>query len=206
MEDVLLTTKGVQMGTRGAIVFVSGGVEKTVYNHWDSYPSSLGVKMVEWLRHAGQDLPTLRRRVDALRMVSPDMDPTAEDRERLSRYADPDVNRGEGWYSLLRHTQGDPEAILEAGVAEDVASFPLDSLFCEWTYVVDLDNENFEVYKGFQDAGPTKGRWSTVSAPNEDGYWPVSQITSWSIAEELSSNISAAGVMDAVERILDAAQ
>ena len=90
MEDVLLTTKGVQMGTRGAIVFVSGGVEKTIYNHWDSYPASLGVKMVEWLRHAGQDLPTLRRRVDALRMVSHDTEPTAEDRERLSRYADPD--------------------------------------------------------------------------------------------------------------------
>lgn len=30
------------MGTRGFITFVIDGVEKTAYNHFDSYPSNWG--------------------------------------------------------------------------------------------------------------------------------------------------------------------
>ena len=30
-------------------------------------------------------------------------------------------------------------------------NFGYDSLFCEWAYVIDLDNNEFEVYKGFND-------------------------------------------------------
>ena len=52
---------------------------------------------------------------------------------------------------------------LGAGVLEYVASstdtvnlhddsdFALDSLYCEWAYVVDLDENEFHVYQGFND-------------------------------------------------------
>lgn len=31
----------------------------------------------------------------------------------------------------------------------DDSEFLNDSLFCEWTYIINLDNEQFEVYRGF---------------------------------------------------------
>ena len=38
------------MGTRGIVGFVSGGQEKLTYNHSDSYPSGLGVAVLEWAK------------------------------------------------------------------------------------------------------------------------------------------------------------
>lgn len=170
------------MGTRGAITFVHDGIEKTTYNHLDSYPSALGVDVLEWLRIAAQDLPSLRNQVANLRMVDEHATPSAEE---LERYGQLDLfcpgSASMDWYRLLRHNQGDPSAILGSGVTTDAARFPLDSLFCEWAYVVDLDAEVFEVYRGFQNSGPVKGRWS-IHKPSDD-YWPVSLVASWPLSE-----------------------
>jgi hypothetical protein len=40
------------MGTRGAVVLVADGQEKTVYNHYDSYPDGLGETVLKWVREA----------------------------------------------------------------------------------------------------------------------------------------------------------
>ena len=63
-------------------------------------------------------------------------------------------------HRLLRGTQGKPGKILRAGYYEDAKEFPLDSLFCEWGYLVDLDAGTLEVYRGFQKSSPTEGRWA----------------------------------------------
>src|SRR2546429_2502797 len=49
-----------------------------------------------------------------------------------------------------RDTQGSIEKMLACGYILDRHDFPLDSLFCEWAYMVDLDLCVFEVYQGFQ--------------------------------------------------------
>lgn len=187
------------MGTRGAITFVSNGVEKATYNHWDSYPSGLGADVLNWLRSNDWDLSTVRTQVDALLMVDDQAEPTAEERERFAQYANSNVSTGKDWYALLRETQGNPAAILEAGAAGDASGFPLDSLFCEWAYVVDLDREVFEVYEGFQKSGPSKGRWSSVTSPDSGGYWPVSLVKSWPIAELRASDDTSSSFMNAIE-------
>lgn len=187
------------MGTRGAITFVSNGIEKTTYNHCDSYPSGLGVDVLKWLRSNDWNLPTVRTQVDALLMVDDQTEPTPEERERFAQYADINVSTGKDWYSLLRETQGNPAAILDAGAATDAAGFPMDSLFCEWAYVVDLDREVFEVYKGFRQSGPSGGRWSSVASPGRGGYWPVSLVKSWPIAELRASDDTSWSFMNAIE-------
>lgn len=183
------------MGTRGAIAFVCDGVEKVTYNHFDSYPSGLGMVMLGWLRHA--DLDATREAVRNLRMVDDTTEPGDQEWEAAwlsARYGNPGVSTGSDWYSLLRETQGNPDAILDAGVAGDASGFPQDSLFCEWAYVVDLDSETFEVYEGFQRSGPVTGRWSHCGP--EDGYWPVSLLRSWPLSEVRDLDPS---VMDKLE-------
>jgi hypothetical protein len=61
----------------------------------------------------------------------------------------------------------------------DYHEFALDSLFCEWAYVIDLDREVFEVYEGFSHEKPTTGRWADAAEPTRGGYWPVRLIQSW---------------------------
>ncbi|MFD8564670.1 hypothetical protein ACFV1N_46030 [Streptosporangium canum] len=175
------------MSTRGFVGFVSDDTEKIAYNHSDSNPKGLGLEVLEWLRSAVSDakdpadgITQLRERVRALRVVDSESTPTEEDIARLKEFADQGVSRGKltEWYVLLRATQGNPGEMLRAGVVEDAASFPLDSQFAEWGYLIDLDAEVFEVYRGFQDKPHERGRFA-AREPERDDHWPVALVTSW---------------------------
>jgi hypothetical protein len=187
------------MGTRGFFGFVIDGVEKIAYNHFDSYPSGLGKEVLSWCwanRHAltcdihrgevGGPVDLARK----LQVVDPNSSPTAEQIERLKGYAN--LNVGEqvldDWYALLRETQGKPAEILKAGYMEDAGTFPQDSLYAEYGYLVDLDAQVFEAYRGFQDSPHDKGRFATREKQTYTGceYWPCALVASWSL-EELPS-------------------
>lgn len=179
------------MGTRGFLGFVIDGQEKIAYNHFDSYPEELGNNVLGWLRFAAQDVDNLRSLVAALKVVDPGSAPTDEDIERLAQFHNPNVGGQKDrpdWYQLLRETQGNPGAMLQAGVIEDASGFPTDSLFAEWGYVVDLDAQTFEVYKGFQKERHDKGRFA--SRPIDDKshasgatYYPVALVASWPLKD-----------------------
>jgi hypothetical protein len=171
------------MSTRGFITFVAEGVEKTTYNHSDSYPGGLGADVLKWLRAATDSLSALREQVVALRVVDEESKPTTEDIDRLRKYANQRVGTQDlsDWYVLLRETQGNPHAMLDAGVIEDGSDFPADSLFAEWGYVVDLDAQVFEVYRGFQHQRHSKGRFA--SRDGHEGYAPVALVKSWPLSE-----------------------
>jgi hypothetical protein len=169
------------MGTRGFISFVVDGETKTAYNHHDSYPDGLGVTVLDWLRMAHEG--GARRMASALRVVEPNSHPTDEDIERLAPYASTHVGaqRMDDWYVLLRGTQGNPAAILDAGVIEDASNFPADSLFAEYGYVVDFDARMFEAYEGFQKSPHDKGRFADLAGIDDSpGYYPVALVASWS--------------------------
>lgn len=170
------------MSTRGFITFVIDGQEKTAYNHSDSYPDYLGVQVLKWLQ--GADIATVTEQARALRVAPSDSEPTAEDVQRLLKYANLGVGEQspQDWYCLLRETQGDPGLMLDAGVIEDAATFPQDSLFAEWGYVIDLDAQKFEVYRGFQHSVHTAGRFANREGLT-DGYAPVALAASWPFAE-----------------------
>jgi hypothetical protein len=172
------------MSTRGFLTFVADGVEKTTYNHCDSYPSALGVDVLSWARKA--DLNAATTAIRNLRVVAPDSSPTLDDIERLRPYARPDVaSRSlDDWYVLLRETQGDPAAMLAAGVILDASDFPADSLFAEYGYVVDVDAGTFEVYRGFQHEPHDKGRFAGREPKTGAAgtYYPVAMLASFPLA------------------------
>lgn len=171
------------MGTRGFYGFVIDGVEKIVYNHWDSYPSGLGQSVLEWLRFSVAEgtMESVRASVRDLRMVTNDVPPTPEQIVELKSYADTSVATRDlsDWYVLLRKTQGSPAQTLRAGYAEDAGDFPADSLFAEWGYVVDFDKDVFEVYEGFRTQPHSEGRFADRPPREDTNYVPVALRASW---------------------------
>lgn len=169
------------MGTRGFLGFVINDTEKITYNHWDSYPSCLGAAVLNFARSTDRD--ALPERVRALTLVNDQARPTPDQIEKLSRWADPSVgSQGinntevQTWYQLLRDAQGDPEAYLAAGFMPDNREFALDSLFCEWGYLVDLDAGTLEVYRGFQQEPPKRGRWAGRAGERDSSYAAVERV------------------------------
>lgn len=67
--------------------------------------------------------------------------------------------RYEDWYCLLRNTQGDLRHY-HKGIEHmiDSQEFLADSLFCEWAYIMNLDDQQFEVYRGFNKNPNARGR------------------------------------------------
>lgn len=163
------------MGTRGLMGFVVDGQVKATYNHFDSYPSYLG-KMVGQFAATLADGDRLGEYVEkarTLRLVKEDGKPSAADRKKFASFAENVGNNpGLDWYSVLRGTQGDLEIVLDTGVMIDSLTFAYDSLFCEWGYLVNLDNGMIEVYRGFQqDSAAVEGRFA--QGPSDRGYSPI---------------------------------
>lgn len=51
---VTLTGHG-NMGTRGLLGFIIKGVKKGTYNHWDSYPTGLGLAIMRWIQSLSEE-------------------------------------------------------------------------------------------------------------------------------------------------------
>jgi hypothetical protein len=174
------------VGTRGFIDLTAQGTSVTVYNHFDSYPSELGTNVLSWARYATATPERTQQTADAItamRAVEDGADqPTEADIARLAPYTNTGVgshdDTGPTWYQLLRDTQGRPSFILAAGVYEDAADFPADSLFAEYGYVVDLDQGVFEAYIGFQKEAHAKGRYAQREW-NRGEYAPVALAVSY---------------------------
>lgn len=136
------------MGTRGAFGIFKGGQTKATYNHYDSYPSGLGVELLESL--SKHNIEALNKTFDNIVLVNGDVEPTDEQIAECLKIID--TNGDKDWYWLLRDTQGDLDAYVVKGLKYmiDGQNFLKDSLFCEWAYIINLDENVLEIYKGFQ--------------------------------------------------------
>lgn len=160
------------MGTRGAFGVVIGEKEKIGYNQFDSYPDGCGVDNLRWLREEWErdQHQTIRRLAENARVADNSTPPTADEVKACAEYTNTNVHdqTTADWYCLTRESHGHIGAMLECGYIYDSHTFPLDSLFCEWAYIVDFDKNVFEVYEGFQKVVPTMGRWAGRPTPDED--------------------------------------
>ncbi len=192
------------MGTRGLVGFVIDGEVKATYNHSDSYPEGVGQDVLDFARTVNEGTPGKAR---AIVLVDEQDTPTPEQKAHLSQYANLGVSTrsDEDWYCLLRSAQGDLQAYLDAGVMIDNQDFGQDSLFCEWGYLVNLDETKLEVYKGFQTEPHTDGRFANMESmcgyetASGDTYQPIRLVAEFPLSglpADLADALMAEGVLE----------
>ena len=159
------------MGTRGAVGFYVDGQTKVTYNHFDSYPEGLGKDTVQKIAEllAKHDKLSLIRLASDIRLLDESEKPSEEMKDKLREYTDLTVSND--WYCLFRSAQGKIDAYLNIGYMPDGNDFLKDSLFCEYAYIINLDDFTFECYEGFQHDLHDKGRYASKT-PDGD-YYPV---------------------------------
>jgi len=163
------------MGTRGAIGFFKDGKGKITYNHFDSYPDGLGVEILEEIK--GFSVKQMKKAFDNLVLIKDeDKKPTKKEIEKFKKWSNASVGGSmsntevKTYYQLLRNVQGTLKPYLtgEVNLMVDNEKFLKDSLFCEWAYIVNLDKEVLEVWRGFQKT-PQENRYKITKANNPSG-------------------------------------
>jgi hypothetical protein len=154
------------MGSRGYITFITGGQRKNAYNHDDSGPAHLGLRVLNWLRDS--DPAAVTAGIKNLQLVTEDDPPTEDQLRRLQEWSGTERTGSpeDQWYRLLRGTQGDPAAILAVGYAIDDGSgddgYPWDT---QWSYTIDADTRTLAA------GNPVPGvEWPWDRLPDETNF------------------------------------
>ena len=140
------------MSARGAYGFYKNGVNKLTYNHSNSYPSGLGDNIISFLKDS--DVNELNNIFNDIQLVN-ELDYPSEEEEKKIKELGYSVNyRGkkENWFGILASSLGDINVYKEGlTFMLDYNDFILDGLHCEWAYVINLDENCLEIYKGLCD-------------------------------------------------------
>ena len=182
------------MGTRGLYGIRKNEIDKTTYNHYDSYPEWLGKNMVEFCATTSEE--EMNKIYDKIIMVDESDKPTNEEiafcianglyDERVSSRS------VEDWYCLLRKAQGEISVLKDLINKNDKAymidnsDFIEDSLFCEYAYIINLDTHCLEFYEGFQheaQVGNRYGEKPTTTDYAPDYYYPCRLVMKMPLAE-----------------------
>lgn len=188
------------MGTRNLTIVKRNGEYKVAqYGQWDGYPSGQGVTVLEFAHKLNTINTRMEfiRKVDSVQVASAeylsDIDRRVEDGEIKDwRKSYPELSR-DTCAEILDMIMEKPPGLK----LKDDINFAADSLFCEWAYVIDLDENAFEAYVGFNESPlnssdrfyflmdkrpmdyqkafyPIKlypgARWSLNKLPTQDGF------------------------------------
>lgn len=176
------------MSTRGIWGFRLNNQDKLTYNHYDSYLEGLGIELI--LALEGHNLTKLKDRVRFLQLVDENDTPHEKQIETLKNYTNLSIGTKDekDWYCLLKETQGNLDATLDAGYMIDNHAFVKDSLFCEWGYIINLDDEVFEIYTGFQRNEHNNGRYANLKRTELHSYYPIALIKTIKIDKDILKN------------------
>ena len=145
------------MGTRHlTAVYVDGQYKIAQYGQWDGYPEGAGMAVLNFARTLADKnrMSDFAERVRAAKwftnkefdIIKSGQLPSSE---WMSAY--PQLNRDTGSDILRLVMSQDPGIKLENEI-----EFAADSLMCEWVWVIDLDKNTFEGFKGFNETRPLK--------------------------------------------------
>lgn len=159
------------MSTRGCIGFTKNGTDKITYNHFDSYPSHLGNVILDFICNvnnkelndifdnlqivSSSDIPTQKQINEVVKIFGKDnlkkdflnKSPLNKNTKSLDKELDNYLMQSFG--NLLSLSQGEPKYFKQGlkYIIDDI-SFMGDSLFCEYAYILNLDNNSLEFYVG----------------------------------------------------------
>jgi len=193
------------MSTRGLYGFRKNGVDKTTYNHFDSYPSGLGETVVRFCMTHSAD--SMRDMFDKIILVTENVPPTEEQINRCVSAGwyngDVSTQTTHEWYCLLRELQGELDKLYEAYENDDPIymiddhTFIQDSLFCEHAYIINLDTGMLEYWQGFQHEPQLGNRYGE----ERDGkYYPCALMCEFPLDDKAALTIAVAA-MNAIEDV-----
>lgn len=137
------------MGTRGAYGFRIGDIDKVTYTPGESLPSEVGLSVVDFVCAISKD--ELHRIAQGIKLVSEGSAPTLDQIAECIGHPGVSLSQIPDWYALLRGPHGDLTAYKKGlRYMVDNSAFLRDSVFCEWAYILDVDADTLEVYRGFQ--------------------------------------------------------
>lgn len=182
------------MSTRGLWGFRKNDKDMLTYNHSDSYPEWLGKKICEFITDMSEE--ELERLLHMLVPVNENRPATAK-RIQLCKelgIADFTVSSGKetDYYCLLRKTQGNfkfykelvknPPACMKGNKLPFIRSnsFILNSLFCEYAYILNLDAMCLEFWIGNQKKPDETNRYGM---DKDDGYYPCKMFAAYPFSE-----------------------
>jgi len=164
------------MGTRGIYGLRKNGKDKLTYNHYDSYPDWLGRNILTFIANNKEKLNEV---YDNIILVDGDTTPTQEQIEACKQYTDLSVSEQstKDWYCLLRDMQGDLTPYLDKKcyMIND-EDFIKDSLFCEYGYIINLDENVLEFYLGFQKTPTKDNRYGIEVVDKDYEYYPCKNV------------------------------
>ena len=153
------------MSIRGAYGFYKNGVTKITYNHSESQLSQLGQKLVKFINSV--ELRHLNMIFNNIELVEENEKPNIKQIRECSKYID--IEATDTWYDLLNSIQGDLTPYIKGlRYMTDAEDFIKNSIMCEYAYIINLDMNCFEVYRGFQ-TKPQDNRYLTQK-PIDDKY------------------------------------
>lgn len=158
------------MSTNGAYGFYKNGIDKIAYNHYDSQYDGLGEDIVKFIKNS--TIEELNDIFEKIILVNEKDIPTDEDVELYEDYLEDAFSYNElrNWRVLLRDIEGDLELYKEeVKHMIDNKEGLKDSLWCDYGYIINLDTNELEIYRGGQES-PSKNRYST-ELPNDSGYY-----------------------------------
>jgi len=167
------------MGTRHLIAVVEGGDYKVAqYGQWDGYPDGQGYTILDFFRTPGNETRlrkglencdwaeanTIKTLYASVGIQLNDTGMITYEQSKIFAKAYPTLHRDTG-AEILEIIASSTDVI----PLKDSRSFGGESLFCEWVYVIDLDNNTLEVYKGFRkDPSGPADRFHEFEDSNEE--------------------------------------
>lgn len=170
------------MGTRNlTIVKYNNEIKVAQYGQWDGYPSGNGLVVLKFLETSNMDV--FRKRLDSLKWIDdethkrlwveagakPEDEFVTMDISDKFKKLNPQLSRdlGAGILDYILKSEGEL-------LIQDSISFAQDGLFCEWAYLVDLDENKLEVYQGFNKEPLDKSeRFYCDGYVSDSGYTPI---------------------------------
>lgn len=166
------------MGTRHLVAVASEGEYRIAqYGQWNGYPSGQGTTALAFARAClatPEQIASFRAKLKLCQFITDKQVDALYEKEGVEvKNGMIEIRAskkfGERYPSLSRDTGAEILALVAKATdtvpLTNAISFARESLFCEWAYVLDLDTETFEVFKGFQKAPAPEGERFTDIVP-----------------------------------------
>lgn len=171
------------MGTRHLIAVVIDEHYKIAqYGQFDGYPGGQGTTILEFLRTVNHD--AFKKKLNNVFLYSDESWDELTKRVETNQFLQtsfntlyPELNRDLSAKILtMVQLNKDKELYLK-----DSLDFVGDSLFCEWAYVIDFDDNVLEVYKGFNEEPLDESERFYGFKQEREKYYPVKFKAKWSL-------------------------